>query len=39
MYGRKIIERERGERILCMLFVDENRILKERKNDGEMIMF
>lgn len=30
-------ERERGERISCTLFVDENRTSKERKNDGEMI--
>lgn len=37
MYGRKITERERGERISCTLFVDENRTSKERKNDGEMI--
>lgn len=34
---KKKTERERGERISCTLFVDENRTSKERKNDGEMI--
>lgn len=35
MYGRKITERERGERISCTLFVYENRTSKERERTME----